>query len=1110
MSAAVHDHSRAIIASLFSPPPGTNAQPSESFIAYVQTFEDVPGQAQKKARFLILAGELVLGSFVASRRSSSACDTPTAARDGRLKLHKAKQNSNGTFSIGKTWPLEEMRSVEVIKKPVEGMSSPQPLEFVLGFNGKSYRYETTMPTSQQAAFLVTTPHTTGRGQSDLALIGFAVDAPPSGTESRSVTPSSGYTAGQRAPTGDVRPPVSQARAEPSRQGNIAPPPRSEQRSLPSQAPQTSYLGTQSGSAPTSQDPRSREPVKPNAKLSRASTELPYASTNLPSNRPAQFSQSSSRTTPAANGAEPQNGLGIGLVRPTNEESIGPKDTRSSRKPVKERERIHRDKRRDRSREGSATSLTTGADAAAAAAASRSGAGTPQPRKNNLSAEDAIDDDTVLTNVEEMLEGFEWRGGTGAGSNLGKADEIEKRLVGELKALEAAAIYAIMESDDGVSSVLKSLEVALGELDKLDTMVNVYKTQLSIMTDDIAHIEGQNRGLQVQTSNQRVLLAEIDNLMSTIHIPEADLVALSQESLESQQGVERLEKAVVSVYKALLSTRDRDMAAANEHVAEYRAKAAQFAKRTFDFLTVMFKFQIDQVLNPKEGSRSKSSLPSHSKLEDFLGRYCGIMLFIKEMDRGFYQQICATYFKAMGDLYKQEISDLLLHLRGQIRKATDEELEASFTVKESPTLRQQSMRRAGTLVRGPGEKDSKREKDSKLLGSDAFARALQQIVPHVIREQTFVSDFLNVNPPETSVTFADYMALETFFRRGAMKGLIEQPSKLNDIKAAMEVIFSWLDNEIKDFIDQVLLRDSIQIVGILAALDRCMLRCEEEKNDFMRRVLQKQHQRSVGILERACKDQIKGIEQTKLTLKKRKGVVPFVRVFPMFVNRIEAQLEGCDDLSIRNTVNDNYERIIATIFDCLQQMAKMDGEAQGGEGKDQLNYHVILIENMHHIISVFAKQRVPVLAAFVSQARERYQQNLESYIRLILRRPLSRVLDYFAGLESLLRTTPPTEVSLHSAYTKTALRRVLSDLRAKDVRKAVDALYKRVDKHFNDQSVSDSAVVLKTVWSACDEEMQRLTGVWRGLIEKCYPDDKVGLDFDQAQVHDFFVKARAGY
>jgi hypothetical protein len=35
--------------------------------------------------------------------------------------------------------------------------------------------------------------------------------------------------------------------------------------------------------------------------------------------------------------------------------------------------------------------------------------------------------------------------------------------------------------------------------------------------------------------------------------------------------------------------------------------------------------------------------------------------------------------------------------------------------------------------------------------------------------------------------------------------------------------------------------------------------------------------------------------------------------------------------------------------------------------------------------------------------------------------------------------------LHSAYTRSALRRVTGELRAKDLRKAIDALYKRVDK-----------------------------------------------------------------
>lgn len=164
--------------------------------------------------------------------------------------------------------------------------------------------------------------------------------------------------------------------------------------------------------------------------------------------------------------------------------------------------------------------------------------------------------------------------------------------------------------------------------------------------------------------------------------------------------------------------------------------------------------------------------------------------------------------------------------------------------------------------------------------------------------------------------------------------------------------------------------------------------------------------------------------------------------------------------------------------------------------------------MHHIIAVFSKQKVPALGPFVSQARDMYSQNLDAYIKLVLRRPLARVLDLFQGLEQLLRTTPPTEVSLHSAYSKQAVRRTLSDLRAKDLRKAVDALYKRVDKHFGDASnpAESHNDVLRTVWKACEDEMQRLVTSWRGLIEKCYPDDKVQLEFGNLEVRDFFAKA----
>lgn len=126
--------------------------------------------------------------------------------------------------------------------------------------------------------------------------------------------------------------------------------------------------------------------------------------------------------------------------------------------------------------------------------------------------------------------------------------------------------------------------------------------------------------------------------------------------------------------------------------------------------------------------------------------------------------------------------------------------------------------------------------------------------------------------------------------------------------------------------------------------------------------------------------VRAIESTKLTTKKRKGVAPFVKFFPVrvsclarwprvtlltltqpaspqvFIDRFESQLVGTDGLQIRKIVDTSYERIANTIFDSLQQMAKMDGaDGLAAEDKGQLNYHVILIGALPSFVAAVVRR-----------------------------------------------------------------------------------------------------------------------------------------------------------
>ncbi len=70
----------------------------------------------------------------------------------------------------------------------------------------------------------------------------------------------------------------------------------------------------------------------------------------------------------------------------------------------------------------------------------------------------------------------------------------------------------------------------------------------------------------------------------------------------------------------------------------------------------------------------------------------------------------------------------------------------------------------------------------------------------------MADFLQIN--DAALSFADYMNLESYFRRQAARsaGLSATTSKL--VRSAMDLIFGFLPLELKQWVDAALLKDSL--------------------------------------------------------------------------------------------------------------------------------------------------------------------------------------------------------------------------------------------------------------------------------------------------------------
>ncbi|KAJ2932691.1 hypothetical protein H1R20_g4427, partial [Candolleomyces eurysporus] len=622
---------------------------------------------------------------------------------------------------------------------------------------------------------------------------------------------------------------------------------------------------------------------------------------------------------------------------------------------------------------------------------------------------------TLTNVEEMIEGYEWASDDviGRKSTRGAIDLIEARLLDELTALEKA------------------------------------------VSDDILFIQSQNRGLQVQTQNQRALLGEIQNLLRTVHVDQDALITLTQGSLEKTQSIQQLEEAAAELYKALQAGRDTDMAATMERLQEYRTHNSQFCKRMFDFLSIMFTAQ--------------------------------------------------AYFSSMSELHQTQITSLLAAYLDLV-KTDEEDQDSGFGGGTAPGSKGGAgMRRAGTLIRSPLDGRGNRDKDKTVSGdqraSEVFDRVLDQIQTSIYREGEFIIDFLQIN--DAGLTFADYMGLDNYFRRQATRsaGLSQTTMKL--IRGAMDLIFGFLPAEIKVWLDNAIEKDKLEVIGMLGTVERAIENAEQRNSPFFLNLLDKQHTRLKAMFDRYIAEQLKVIEQTKLTSKKRRGVAHFIKYFPSYVIRVENQLAGAEGREVRSLVDAAYEKIVKGMFEALRQMAKLEGE---GEDKGQLNYHVILLENMYYFLSEMSKMEMGSTNVFCQSAQVIFDENLSAYIRIVFRRPFAKLTDFFDAVERL--GPDSTNLSSTSTYNKSALRKVLKEYNAKDVRKNIEGLYKRVEKHFADSADGNDAV-FNHVWQACEDELLSLTDKIIRLISQYYGDSGVALEFSKSDIESAFKKTRSG-
>lgn len=75
-------------------------------------------------------------------------------------------------------------------------------------------------------------------------------------------------------------------------------------------------------------------------------------------------------------------------------------------------------------------------------------------------------------------------------------------------------------------------------------------------------------------------------------------------------------------------------------------------------------------------------------------------------------------------------------------------------------------------------------------------------------------------------------------------------------------------------------DIRQLVTVLGVLERYINEWEDSDQTFVLKTLNKQHDKLAGLFHRFVEEQVRAIEDMKVTAKKRQGVLLMFKIFPV--------------------------------------------------------------------------------------------------------------------------------------------------------------------------------------------------------------------------------------
>lgn len=736
-------------------------------------------------------------------------------------------------------------------------------------------------------------------------------------------------------------------------------------------------------------------------------------------------------------------------------------------------------------------------------------------------EDALDEYQELSareeqDIESMMEMCEYA--------ISNAEAFAEQLSRELQVLDGANIQSIMASEKQVNILMQLLDEALGEVDTIEGKLSSYEEMLQSVKDQMDQISQSNRLIQISNTNNGKLLDEIQFLVNYLDLSKGHVRALQEGDLTSPKGIEaciNASEALLQCMNVALRPGHEKLSAVKQQQHLFAELRDTFARRLTNHLNNVFVHQGHDQSSTMSQSSAELALPKHSPLHRDLLRYAKLMEWLKNTHKEKYDGLSRTYVDYMSRLYEREIKDFFevakIKMAGSSKEAKGKfatlPRKESALKTETESLHGSSGKLTGSTsslnklsVQGS---NSRRSQSSSLLdmgnmsASDLdvadrtkfdkiFEQVLSELEPLCLAEQDFISKFFKLQQhqavmpplaqPESEDGDSHVRATHQHEHRHSLS------SEKDLVRVMMTKVFQSIETELNSLIalgDKI---DSFNSLYMLVKMSYHVWTAENvDPASYLSTTLGNVLVTVKRNFDKCISGQIRQMEEFKISKKSKVGVLPFVTGFEEFAELAETIFRNAER---RGDLDKAYVKLIRAVF---MNVEKVASESQ------KTPRDVVMMENFHHIFSTLSRLKISCLDTERREAKQKYTDHRQSYVINSLGQPLEKLNHFFEGVEArVAQGVREEEVSYQLAFNKQELRKVIKEYPGKEVKKGLDNLYRKVDKH-----LCEEESLLQVVWHSMQDEFIRQYKHFEDLIGRCYPGSGITMEFTIKDMLDYF-------